>query len=75
MKKGNNKIEVYSKKQKQVIFDYTGIHEIDDAMLTMAKIESVLGERPEFMTEEAIDNTVKVFDEHYILIVNWEELW
>ena len=70
-----NKIEIYSKKQDKIIFDYIGIEEITDEMLVMAKIESVLNERPQYITQETIDETVKIFDEHYLLIVNWKELW
>jgi len=57
-----NKIEVFSIKNKQVICSYTWIKELGDEMLVMAKIESVLNERPKYMTQDSIDETIKVFD-------------
>lgn len=75
LKTWTNKLEIYSKKQDKIIFDYINIEEIDDEILTMAKIESVLNERPQYMTKEAIKQTLKVFDEYYLLIVNGKTLW
>jgi len=70
-----NKIEVFSIKNKQVICSYIWIKEINDEMLVMAKIESVLNERPKYMTQESIDETIKVFDEYFYLIINNKKLW
>ncbi|MHA1379619.1 MAG: hypothetical protein ACTSRG_14695 [Candidatus Helarchaeota archaeon] len=58
----------------KIIFDYIGIKEITDEMLTMAKLESVLNERPKYMTQETIDETIELFDKYYLLIVNGEKL-
>jgi len=43
-------------------------------MLVMAKIESVLNERPKYMTQDSIDETIKVFDQYFYLIVNGKKL-
>jgi len=75
LNEGKNKIEIYSKKMDKIIFDYIGIKEITDEMLTMAKLESVLNERPKYMTQETIDETIELFDKYYLLIVNGEKLW
>lgn len=72
---GKNKIEIYSNKIDKIVYEYVWIEEITDEMLVMAKIESVLKERPEYMTQESIDECVKVFDKYFMLIINWKKLW
>lgn len=75
MKEVKNIIQVFSKKHKKVICEYDLKKEvITDEMLLMAKIESVLNERPKYMTQESIDAVTKTFDEYFYLIVNDNQL-
>ena len=69
-----NKIEVFSLKNKKVIYIYNWIKEINDEMLTMAKVESVLDERPKYMTQDSIDACIKTFDQYFYLIINNKKL-
>lgn len=70
-----NKIEIYSKKLKKVVYDYTNIDKIDDDMLTLAKVESVLDERPAYMPDNVLKECLTTFDKYFILLVNWKEPW
>lgn len=70
-----NKIEIYSKKEDQIIYEYKWMSEINDDMLEMAKIETILQERPKVMPVNVLKATLEAFDKYFLLIVNGKKLW
>jgi len=70
-----NKIEVKSKKTGDIHYDYEGVPLVDSEVVELVKVETVMGERPKWTPNNIIEDCIRVFDEHYILLVNWKELW